>query len=504
MPTILLVLTFIVALTALVLGVLICRKVNQPVGQNLDQALRDELRQSRAEASTLARELREEVTSAQSKANSVLVQGLKEIQISMEGRLEAVRQTTEQKLQATLEAQDRRGAEVTKAVQTLTESNRQEFNQVRETLDGKLRQMMEDQQKQLADVVTALKGLEKTHQDEQQKARAGLDDKFKQIQESNEQKLEEMRKTVDEKLHDTLEKRLGESFKLVSERLEAVQRGLGEMQNLATGVGDLKRVLTNVKERGTWGEYQLGAILEQTLTVEQYGRNVHVQENGEAVEFAVKLPGKSTDPDKPVWLPIDSKFPKEDYERLVTAAEAVDKEGVKQAAKALLDQVRDMAKDIHDKYIVPPATTDFGILFLPTEGLYAEVLRQPGFQDEMQQKYRVLVAGPTTLWAILSSLRIGFQTLAIERRAHDVWMVLGAVKTEFGKFGGVLAKVKKQLNTVSNSIDDTEVRTRAMERQLRNVEQLPGEEAKAVLGLTGANQQSEDVGSDETATSAAS
>ena len=566
MPTILLVLTFIVALTAVVLGFLIWRKVSQPVGQNLDQALRDELRQSRAEASTQARDLREEVTSLQSKANSVLVQtvnalgdnqrellgqltratqdgatatrseieklvqridaGLKEIQASTDSRLEAVRQTTEQKLQATLEAQDRRGAEVTKAVQALTESNRKEwdaqrekiqsqltevqktnessFNQVRETLDGKLRQMMDDQQKQLADVVTALKGLEKTHQDEQQKARAGLDDKFKQIQESNEQKLEEMRKTVDEKLHDTLEKRLGESFKLVSDRLEAVQRGLGEMQNLATGVGDLKRVLTNVKERGTWGEYQLGAILEQTLTPEQYSRNVHVQENGEAVEFAVKLPGKSSDPDKPVWLPIDSKFPKEDYERLVAAAEVADKEGVKQAAKALLDQVRSMAKDIHDKYIVPPATTDFGILFLPTEGLYAEVLRQPGFQDEMQQKYRVLVAGPTTLWAILSSLRIGFQTLAIERRAHDVWMVLGAVKTEFGKFGGVLAKVKKQLNTVSNSIDDTEVRTRAMERQLRNVEQLPGEEAKAVLGLTGANQQSEDVGSDETTTSAAS
>jgi DNA recombination protein RmuC len=610
MPTILNAITLLVALGGLALLFLIWQKLKQPVGQGLDQALRDELRQSRTEASDQARQLRTEVSDAQTKANETLVRtvntlgenqkalldqltkatkdaatdtrgeieklvertnaALKEIQTStdsklealrqttkqefqasqeshdrrgaetiktvqaltesnrkeLEGqrdkiqsqlqmiqtdtetKLEAVRQTTEQKLQASQDAQERRGAEVIKAVQTLTETNRKEldgqrekiqsqltevqkanegsFKQVRDTLDGKLRQMMEDQKTQLADVVTALKGLEKTHQDEQQKAHERLDKKFQQIQESNEKKLEEMRKTVDEKLHDTLEKRLGESFKLVSDRLEAVQRGLGEMQTLATGVGDLKRVLTNVKERGTWGEYQLGAILEQILTPEQYGRNVHVQEGRETVEFAVKLPGRDSDQDKPVWLPIDAKFPKEDYERLVAASAAADKDGVEQAANALLKQVAGMARDISDKYIAPPATTDFGILFLPTEGLYAEVLRQPGFQDELQRKYRVMVAGPTTLSAILSSLRVGFQTLVIEKRAHEVWTVLGAVKTEFGKFGEVLDKVKKQLNTASTTIDQTAVRTRAMERQLRKVEQLPADQAAVVLELPAA------------------
>jgi DNA recombination protein RmuC len=315
-----------------------------------------------------------------------------------------------------------------------------------------------------------------------------LDRKFQQIQESNEKKLEEMRRTVDEKLHETLEKRLGESFKIVSERLEAVQRGLGEMQSLATDVGGLKRVLTNVKERGTWGEYQLGAILEQILTPEQYGRNVHVKDDGEVVEFAVRLPGRDTGQGKPVWLPIDSKFPKEDYERLVAAAGVADKDGVEQAVGGLLSRVESMARDIQRKYIAPPSTTDFGILFLPTEGLYAEVLRQPGFHDSLQQKYRVLVAGPTTLSAILNSLRVGFQTLAIEKRAHEVWTVLGAVKTEFGKFGEVLDKVKRQLATASNTIDQTAVRTRAMERRLRSVEQLPGAEAEAVLELPPAGE----------------
>ena len=301
---------------------------------------------------------------------------------------------------------------------------------------------------------------------------------------SNEKKLEEMRKTVDEKLHSTLEKRLGESFKLVSERLEAVQRGLGEMQNLATGVGDLKRVLGNVKERGTWGEYQLGAILSEILTPDQYAQNVRTKEGRESVEFAVRLPGKGHDHDSPVWLPIDSKFPREAYERLVDAARIADVEGVEAASAELRRVVIKMAKDIQDKYINPPASTDFAILFLPTEGLYAEVLRQSGLHDEIQQKHRVLVAGPTTISAILNSLRVGFQTLAIEKRAGEVWTVLGAVKTEFGKFGDFLDRVKKQINAVSNTLDESTRRTRAMERKLREVEQLPGDQAGPILGIT--------------------
>ena len=263
-----------------------------------------------------------------------------------------------------------------------------------------------------------------------------------------------------------------------------MHRGLGEMQKLATGVGDLQRVLTNVKERGTWGEYQLGVILEQILTPEQDGRNIQMSEGREIVEFAVKLPGKGTDPGKPIWLPIDSKFPKEDYERLVAASMAADSKAVEQAADALLGQVSKMAKDIHDKYVAPPDTTDFGMLFLPTEGLYTEVLRQPGFHDELQQKYRVMVAGPTTLSAILNSLRVGFQTLAIEKRAHEVWTVLGAVKTELGRFGDVLDKVKKQLNTASKTLDATGVRTRKMQSKLRDVTQLPADEAAKILNLT--------------------
>lgn len=311
-----------------------------------------------------------------------------------------------------------------------------------------------------------------------------FDSRVKELQEGNEQKLEEMRKTVDEKLHETLEKRLGESFKLVSDRLEAVHKGLGEMQHLATGVGDLKRVLTNVKARGTWAEVQLGAILEQILTPEQYEKNVGVRAgSSERVEYAVRLPGPKDTPEACVWLPIDSKFPQEDYLRLQQAAENADSEAVQTATDALARTVRAAAKDIHDKYVNPPATTDFGIMFLATEGLYAEVLRQPALVEDLQQRYRVVVAGPATLAATLSSLRLGFQTLAIEQRAVEVWRVLGAIKTEFEKFGEVLDKVKRQLNTASRTIEETGVRSRAIERRLRSVGQLPGAEASEILGL---------------------
>lgn len=316
------------------------------------------------------------------------------------------------------------------------------------------------------------------------RVRATLDQRVRELQESNERKLDEMRRTVDEKLHDTLEKRLGESFKLVSDRLDTVHKGLGEMQQLATGVGDLKRVLTNVKARGTWAEVQLGAILEQVLTPEQYGKNVCIRpDTAERVEFAVRLPGPLDDPTTCVWLPIDSKFPQEDWLRLQDASDQGDIAAVQAASDALIRTVRGSAKEIHDKYVHPPASTDFAIMFLATEGLFAEVLRHPSVVSDLQQQYRVVVAGPTTLAAILTSLRMGFQTLVVEQRAAEVWRVLGAVKTEFGKFGDVLDKVQRQLNTASRTIEETGQRSRAMEKKLRSAERLPEAEAAMVLEL---------------------
>jgi DNA recombination protein RmuC len=316
------------------------------------------------------------------------------------------------------------------------------------------------------------------------RVRGTLDQRVRELQEGNERKLDEMRRTVDEKLHDTLEKRLGESFKLVSDRLDTVHKGLGEMQHLATGVGDLKRVLTNVKARGTWAEVQLGAILEQVLTPDQYDKNVCIRpDTAERVEFAVRLPGPLDDPASCVWLPIDSKFPQEDWLRLQDASDQGDVPAVQAASDALIRTVRGSAKEIHDKYVHPPASTDFAIMFLATEGLFAEVLRHPSVVSDLQQQYRVVVAGPTTLAAILTSLRMGFQTLVVEQRAAEVWRVLGAVKTEFGKFGDVLDKVQRQLNTASRTIEETGQRSRAMEKKLRSAERLPDAEAAMVLEL---------------------
>ena len=300
-----------------------------------------------------------------------------------------------------------------------------------------------------------------------------VDARLRALQDDNAQKLEQMRATVDEKLQSTLELRLGESFKLVSDRLEQVHRGLGEMQVLAEGVGDLKKVLTNVKTRGTWGEVQLGALLEQVLSPEQYAANVSPKGEGrEVVEFAVKLPGQEG-ADDVVWLPIDSKFPVEDYIRLTEAQDAADRDAVEEAAKAMEARVRMCARDIRDKYIAPPKTTDFGVLFLPTEGLYAEVLRRPGLVEALQREYRVCVAGPTTLGAFLNSLRMGFRTLAIQKRSSEVWGVLSGVKAEFSKFGDVLNKVSKKLQEASNVVEKASTRTRVIERKLKNVEALP-------------------------------
>jgi DNA recombination protein RmuC len=312
--------------------------------------------------------------------------------------------------------------------------------------------------------------------------RGTLETKIRDLQNDNAKRLDEMRQTVDEKLHATLETRLTESFRHVSERLEKVHQGLGEMQQLAIGVGDLKRVLTNVKTRGTWGEVQLEMLLEQVLTADQYARNVETIAGTNArVEFAIKLPG-AVEGGTPLWLPIDAKFPKEQYERLVDAAEHADADGVAKAGAELERAVRIEAKTICEKYVSPPQTTDFAILFLPTEGLYAEVMRRPGLADDVQRTLRVMIAGPSTLTALLNSLQMGFRTLALEKRSSEVWQVLGAVKTEFGKFGDVLAATKVTLERAAKHIESAEVRSRQMARKLKSVEALPSEAAQLMLG----------------------
>jgi DNA recombination protein RmuC len=313
--------------------------------------------------------------------------------------------------------------------------------------------------------------------------RQAVEAKLTSIQADNAQKLEQMRATVDEKLSATLEQRLGESFKQVAERLEQVHKGLGEMQGLARDVGSLNRVLTNVKTRGSFGEVQLEALLADVFTPEQYGRNVAtVPGSNERVEFAIRLPGHG-DGSTPMWLPIDAKFPREDYERLLDAQERADKAAVEVSARAIEQRLKLEARSIRDKYISAPYTTDYGILFVPTEGLYAEALRRPGLVEALQREQKVVLAGPTTLLAILNSLQMGFRTVMFERRSAEIRQTLGAVKTEFGKFGDVLSKIKKKIEEAHSTVDAAEVRTRAMRRTLRDVEALPASAAQGLLGL---------------------
>ncbi len=313
--------------------------------------------------------------------------------------------------------------------------------------------------------------------------RTTLDAQLTQLQQGNAAKLDEMRAVVDEKLQSTLQARLGESFKQVADRLEQVHKGLGEMQTLAQGVGDLKHLLTNVKTRGMFGEAQLAALLEQVFAPDQYAAQVSTRPGSRnAVDFAVRLPGRGDD-GAPCWLPSDAKFPNEDYERLLDAQQRADVDGAEIAARALEQRIRLEAKSMAEKYLEPPHTTDFAILFLPTEGLYAEVLRRPGLMELLQREHRVTLAGPTTLMAMLNSLQMGFRTLALEKRSSEVWQVLGAVKTEFGKFGDVLARVKGQTQTVLNTLEAAEVRSRAMGRALKTVEALPQERSSALLPL---------------------
>ena len=378
-------------------------------------------------------------------------------------------------------------------LQSLAQRLAEDARKSREEVTLSLNRFGEQQQQRLA-------ALTADNEKRMGEVRATLEAKLGAIQQDNAAKLEQMRATVDEKLQSTLETRLGQSFQLVSDRLEAVQRGLGEMQNLAIGVGDLKRVLTNVKRRGILGEVQLGGLLEDLLTNEQYASNViTVPGSNERVEYAIRMPGQ-TDGEN-VYLPIDSKFPVEDYQRLLEAQDAADADAAAAAGRALEARVREEAKRIRSKYVAPPHTTDFAVLFLPTEGLYAEVLRRPGLFESLQRDHRVTVAGPTTLSALLNSLQMGFRTLAIAKRSSEVWKLLGAVKNEFGKFGLVLEKAERQLSTVSKSISDAGKKTRTIERKLRGVESMSGEEATQLLGnaLVDDNGGDTELGTDEEA-----
>jgi DNA recombination protein RmuC len=379
------------------------------------------------------------------------------------------RQEIQQTLATFQETLTRQGAETTRTQNAQIDAFAQQLVQLRGTLGDTL--------------TNQLKDLSEANARRMAEVRATLETQLASLQQNNAAKLDEMRATVDEKLHATLEARLGESFKQVAERLEQVHKGLGEMQTLAQGVGDLKHLLSNVKTRGMFGEAQLAQLLEQVFAPDQYAAQVATRPGSRnVVDFAIKLPGRGDD-GVPCWLPIDAKFPNEDYERLLDAQQRADAEGAEAAARGLENRIKLEAKSMADKYLEPPHTTDFAILFLPTEGLYAEVLRRPGLMEVLQREYRVTLAGPTTLMAMLNSLQMGFRTLALEKRSSEVWQVLGAVKTEFGKFGDVLAKVKNQTQTVLNTLDAAETRSRAMGRALRTVEALPQDQAQSLLPL---------------------
>ncbi|MES2053772.1 MAG: DNA recombination protein RmuC [Pseudomonadota bacterium] len=348
-------------------------------------------------------------------------------------------------------------------------------------------------QKTLSDTLTTqLQSVSESNARRMVEVRETLETQLAQLQQTNAAKLDEMRKTVDEKLQTTLETRLGESFKQVADRLDQVHKGLGEMQTLAVGVGSLQRVLTNVKTRGIFGEVQLEALLEQVLTPEQYGKQVETKpRSGQRVDFAVRFPGRSAD-GSPVWLPIDAKFPRDDYERLLDAHERADPAGVELAGKALEARIRSEAKSIAENYLASPHTTDFAILFLPVESLYAEVLRRPGLMDAVQRQHRVTLAGPTTLLAMLNSLHMGFRTLALEQQASEVWKVLGAVKTEFNRFGEWVERIKEQVAKASDTIDKADTRQRQMRRALKSVEALPDAQAQALLPSVDGDSDRED------------
>ncbi len=393
---------------------------------------------------------------------------------------EAVEASLARQAQAQAEAQQAAAAQLAQAQQRLGELLGDTLRQTAGQQVQQLQQLGDQQGQRLSE-------MRQTVEQRLAAVQAGVEQRLQSLAADNEKKLEQMRATVDEKLHATLEQRLGESFKQVADRLEQVHKGLGEMQGLARDVGSLNRVLSNVKTRGIFGEVQLAGLLEQVFTPEQYATNVAtVPGSSERVEFALRLPGRGPaagGAEAPIWLPVDAKFPREDYERLLEAHERADAPAVEAAAKAIEARLRAEARSIRDKYVAPPHTTDFAILFVPTEGLYAEALRRPGLVEALQREFKVMLAGPTTLLAVLNSLQMGFRTLALEKRSAEVWEVLGAVKTEFGKFGAILDKTRKKIDEAGKTLDDAGVRTRAMDRRLRSVEALS--EARAAELLPG-------------------
>ncbi|TAL29636.1 MAG: DNA recombination protein RmuC [Spirochaetes bacterium] len=400
-----------------------------------------------------------------------------------ETRFRALEAAQERFERAVKEELTRARAEYASAGKLSREEISASFSKLADSMLGRMTDIATLQKGQLDTFSRQIAALADSNESRMERMRATIDERMKLLQRDNAEKLEQMRATVDEKLHSTLEKRLGESFKLVSDRLEMVYRGLGEMQVLAGDVGDLKKVLTNVKSRGTWGEIQLGALLEQLLVREQYDTNVATSPGSrERVEFAIRLPGRDGGGEGQVWLPIDAKFPLEDYQRILEAQDAGNAKAAEDAGRALEARLKTSAKDIRDKYIEPPHTTDFGIMYLPTEGLYAEALRRPGLADFLQRECRVVVAGPTTLAALLNSLQMGFRTLAIEKRSSEVWALLAAVKNEFGKFGEVLEKTQQKLREASTTIEDAARKSRTIERKLRKVEELPAPGRAALVG----------------------
>ena len=487
-----------VALLGLTLLIVFSKRVTQVLTRfdalerthtRAEDSIREESARSREESARSERELREELRSAAKDATDSLVKGLVEISGAQKTSLDSfadnlmsVTDTNRQQVEALREGVETRlrlvQEDTSRALDRVRTESSENHTKMREGLTRALKDSNDS-------LVTQVGHLTESNERKLDELRGDVDARLRAIQEDNGHKLELMRQTVDEKLQGTLDKRLTESFRLVSDRLELVHRGLGEMQTLASGVGDLKRVLSNVKARGNWGEFQVQALLEQILSPEQYASNVATKESsGERVEFAIKLPGPDSKESEPVWLPIDAKFPIEDYQRLLDAADKGDADGVEAAARDLERRIRSSARDISEKYINPPRTTDFSILYLPTEGLYAEVLRREGLFDGLQREYRVTVVGPTTLGALLNSLQMGFRTLAIQKRSSEVWAILGAVKAEFGKFADVLTSVQKKLAEASATIDRAGVRTRAITRKLREVEELPAADARALLGST--------------------
>ncbi|MCL1920916.1 MAG: DNA recombination protein RmuC [Kiritimatiellaeota bacterium] len=464
--------------------VLLCLLLRRPVAQ-IDRdviltALGDALNRTE-------QNIRSEVNTRLDALRGALDERLEQTRKAVNERLEQMRATTEDIMAKTR-------TEMADSAARSREEGRAQASEFQKATSAALADARHAQNQQLADFATRLGQVQTTLSETLSQTRAELnaaaaetrktlDARLDALAAQNAEKLEQMRQTVDEKLQSTLEKRLGESFKLVGDNLERVIKSLGEMQAVASDVGDLKRVLANVKTRGTWGETQLAALLENFLQADQYAQNVRPNPRSDkVVEFAVKLPGRDDD-GKPVWLPIDSKFPREDYERLMQAADRADAEGAEAASRALAAAVESFARDIRDKYIAPPHTTDFAVLFLPTEGLYAEVLRRPGLADRIQRDSRVLIAGPTTLAALLNSLQMGFRTLAIQKRSAEVWKTLGAIKTQLGLFGGLLDKVQAKLDEAGTAVGKASERHRILSGKLSKVEALPASEASALTGL---------------------